>query len=540
MATLITKTVKLSGGDYSSRSAFEAAQQGDLVIADEVRRAEIYNFADTTAVVVDGSTTDATRYMWFQVVAADRHAGKYFDTAKAHLTGSEDGTMVNLNDNYVVWEYDQVQNTHSYGKSFDSTAGVTSGTTVNACICKGYGSGGSRPGIGGNYMLAAVRNCVIYDFGTGIQDWYGVTSVIDNTVIFNCGTGAWRNAGTMTLRNCYVGNCTTEYTGTMTRTTCAHSSSTSYSGSTAEVAFSTANFINVTADSYDMHLTSGSALRDAGTDLSATFNTDIDGETRTGTWDIGADEYVAAGGTVYQVSTGGTISFSGSGIKQTYNILSGALSFAGTVFKLPSKIIFGVLSFLSSSAKRADKVLAGSLSFTGAISTLKVFVKSIAGTLYFGSGSLLKLANKVLSGELMFTGSMLRNSFKILSGALSFNGAVSALKTILKTVSGILSFSSGTITKIVGKAFSGSVSFAGAVMKSTSKVFSGTLSFTGSASKQTYKIIGGVLSFVGSVFVQAGSVAANLSRMVVASMRIRVILAEERLRKIVAAMRMRT
>ena len=221
-------------------------------------------------------------------------------------------------------------------------------------------------------------------------------------------------------------------------------------------------------------------------------------------------------------------------------VIDGALTFASSVTKTTNKILSGVLTFAGSTIKLTSIILSGSLSLAGAVGTLKVFVKSIAGTLSFGSGSLLKLANKALSGELTFTGSMLRNSFKILSGALSFSGAASALKTMLKTVSGTLSFSSGTITKIVGKAFSGSISFAGAVMKSTSKVFSGTLSFIGSASKQTYKIIGGVLSFIGSVFVEAGSAAANLSRMVVASMRIRVILADERLRKIIASMRIRS
>lgn len=46
---------------------------------------------------------------------------------------------------------------------------------------------------------------------------------------------------------------------------------------------------------YDYHLSaSDTAAINAGTDLSSIFTTDIDGVTRTGTWDIGADEYVAA------------------------------------------------------------------------------------------------------------------------------------------------------------------------------------------------------------------------------------------------------
>ena len=68
-----------------------------------------------------------------------------------------------------------------------------------------------------------------------------------------------------------------------------------YDGTPDPVAYSTANFTNVTSGSENLHLAAGSALIDAGTDLSITFTTDIDGETRqTGVnlWDIGADEYI--------------------------------------------------------------------------------------------------------------------------------------------------------------------------------------------------------------------------------------------------------
>ena len=48
-------------------------------------------------------------------------------------------------------------------------------------------------------------------------------------------------------------------------------------------------FTNVTAGSEDLHLKAGAAAIDVGTDLSATFTTDIDGTTRSVPWDIGAD-----------------------------------------------------------------------------------------------------------------------------------------------------------------------------------------------------------------------------------------------------------
>jgi hypothetical protein len=75
------------------------------------------------------------------------------------------------------------------------------------------------------------------------------------------------------------------------------------SGSTAPGANSknAATVTFVDSANLDLHLATGDAgAKDSGTDLSADANYpfafDIDGTTRAGTWDIGADEYVAAGG----------------------------------------------------------------------------------------------------------------------------------------------------------------------------------------------------------------------------------------------------
>ena len=43
MATEIVHTIRASGGDYTTLSAWEAAQQRDLVAADEIAVAECYN-----------------------------------------------------------------------------------------------------------------------------------------------------------------------------------------------------------------------------------------------------------------------------------------------------------------------------------------------------------------------------------------------------------------------------------------------------------------------------------------------------------------
>ena len=68
------------------------------------------------------------------------------------------------------------------------------------------------------------------------------------------------------------------------------------------------SFDFVDAPNGDYHLGDGdTAARDAGTDLSADaaypFDTDIDGDARTGTWDIGADEAGASIPTAPQITS---------------------------------------------------------------------------------------------------------------------------------------------------------------------------------------------------------------------------------------------
>ena len=53
--------------------------------------------------------------------------------------------------------------------------------------------------------------------------------------------------------------------------------------------------MNVSAGSDDFHLVSTDTVAiDNGTDLGSPYDVDIDGVARTGSWDIGADEYVSA------------------------------------------------------------------------------------------------------------------------------------------------------------------------------------------------------------------------------------------------------
>lgn len=303
MPTTITKTVKSSGGDYSSLSAWEAAQQGNLVSLDEVHVGECYAFADTTAFTIDGSTTDATRYMKITVAAGNRHAGSYSTSAYRLEVSGSFAAPITISDDYCQIEWIQVKQTGGTANHYSYILiNNLTGLLINKIIHAGGGAAtspnGACIGVASSAGTGTIRNSVLYKAnGAGIycNNFGGGTLDIQNCTIAGCGTyGIHNNSGTVTAVNCYSGgNTTDDYSGTITKTTCMHSSATVFTGSTASTAHSTANFTNVTAGSQDYHLVSGSALIDAGTDKSATYTDDIDGDTRSGTFDVGADEFVS-------------------------------------------------------------------------------------------------------------------------------------------------------------------------------------------------------------------------------------------------------
>jgi hypothetical protein len=298
MPTVRTVTVKSSGGDYSSLSAAEAAEQGNLVSLDRQLDIACYNFDDTTAVVIDGSTTDSTRYI--RVYAVDSHGGKYGTAAYRNTGGGGFQPAINVADAYTRLVGLQIAPSNT---SFSSGIRVTAGGTnvlIDSCICKITNLSPSNSLGYAEFAVqengCTIRNCV----GTGGSCGLYTTN---DPILQNCtfGNGAAYGIdptyGTPTLTNCYVGNYGNgPYAFGATCTTCAHNSSASQTGSTANISYSTSNFVSTTAGSEDLHLVSGasSTLKTGGTSLSGSFTTDIDGETRSGSWSIGADSIVSA------------------------------------------------------------------------------------------------------------------------------------------------------------------------------------------------------------------------------------------------------
>lgn len=299
MATERLRTIAPSGGDYTTVAAWEAGEQADIVAADEYRVGEISgdwsSGADTTAVTILGWTTDATRYIELRAVGSARHAGKW--TASAHRLECGDASSLLISENFVrvIGLQAKVSSASSTSRQAFSVSAIDaggSGILFAGCLAWGdvsENSGTNTAGfrISDGDATTAIRNCIAWDWvgsggttGAGFV-CAGAVLTLTNCTAYGCRIGYNRATGTCAARNCgSAAHTSGGFSGTISQTT---NSST------------TPTFVDAAND--DFHLASGDTTwRDAGTDYSATFTDDVDGATRAGSWDIGADEY-AAGGT---------------------------------------------------------------------------------------------------------------------------------------------------------------------------------------------------------------------------------------------------
>lgn len=295
-ATEFLRTIKPTGqgGDYTSLSAWEAGAQKDLVSSDEYAVGEIDGDwsagADTTAVTIDGWTTDATRYIEVRTTTAARHTGKWSATkyVRNYIIISEQFTRI-----IGV----QVSTPSNNGLYFL----VGSGTVIS-CICNGGGSSAASGIVMlGNSASATdftVRNSVAYGYngigGTGFAAQNagagGGTVAFDNNTIYSSARGFRNISGvTVTCRNCLSQSTTDGFVGTIGGNNNCSNVASDAPGTSPQ----TGTITFTDAANGDFGLVSGVAIGN-GADLSGTFTDDLAGLTRTVPWDIGARKYVSA------------------------------------------------------------------------------------------------------------------------------------------------------------------------------------------------------------------------------------------------------
>lgn len=195
MTTTVTKTIKASGGDYTSLAAWVAATQGNLVTSDTVQQAEVYAFTDTSPITFSGWTTDATHYIRIYAAAGQGHSG-YFDPTK-QLLSITNAVGIELLDTNIYFEGLQLQLTATNSTALIYDNGYTSGGMVRFtdCLLKGVINGGSGYGAGvrgrsatGNSVVELI-NCVIWGFYNTdypTSSSFGVDNNYSDIRLYNC------------------------------------------------------------------------------------------------------------------------------------------------------------------------------------------------------------------------------------------------------------------------------------------------------------------------------------------------------------------
>ena len=332
MPTIRTRTVKASGGDYTSLSAWEAGEQGDLPTLDEIRQAECYAMVDTTAVTIDGWTTDATRYIRIYAALGCEAGAPYRSSGAYSLEMTNQPGIISIGENYVRIERIQLKVTstgsgsvrciNTLAASISAAVGEiqiigctlvgvlsSTSTTQSSCIFRTI-SGGAIKYIAANNVFydftssaAAQGVCLETAMANGIT---GEMHFLNNTM-YNCFRGVHSASGTNAPSNVrlknngFDSNGVASADGYLAVTGTWHPDSDYNASDLADDAPGpyarnsvSPAFVNESAR--DLHLLpTDTAWKDRGTNLASdsgfAFNDDFDGRVRLDWWDIGADEF---------------------------------------------------------------------------------------------------------------------------------------------------------------------------------------------------------------------------------------------------------
>jgi hypothetical protein len=259
-----------------------------------------WDSADTSAVSVSGYTTGVSNFINIYTTGSARHNGTALSGYKLQANVSGGAAL---------------------------TQSVIGNVTIDGLIITNTSIGNSSSVLNETtrYSSNIYKNNIIVGVNTrnsrGISPSQSSTSIVFNNIIYNFrnttysnGTGmgfpvlSYRvyNAYNNTVYNTWLGVYATTATNniSMGGTTDFNATTQSYNMSSDATASGTGSLTSKTASDQfvsttnDFHLKVGADAIDAGTDLGSPYNVDIDGNTRTAPWDIGADEYVAAGNAV--------------------------------------------------------------------------------------------------------------------------------------------------------------------------------------------------------------------------------------------------
>lgn len=268
---------------------------------------------DVTATTVAGYTTSAVYYIKIYTPTATSEVG----TTQRH-SGNETGgyklittVPLNIDVGHIRLDGLYIQDSDDDGTAIDIDGNVASSDIrISNCVIDGndqYTEGNTRHGIlfdpAGASSVGRVWNTAVYDFGdegrnirTNDADW---TVYCYNIVSVNSGYGFQESNGQLLLKNCVAfGHATAEY-GEIENDGANNAGTANVPGADSiliPTSTATDYFVSAADFHIDTSATHVDSLLNRGTDLSADGNIaitdDIDGDSRSWTFDVGADEFL--------------------------------------------------------------------------------------------------------------------------------------------------------------------------------------------------------------------------------------------------------
>lgn len=290
---------------YNTLQAWEDDREGDLITVGCCEVGVCYNDGPFTApLLADGSTTDSTHFMRLTVADGQRHNG----VASA-------GTRIDAGG---ISGQDVIRATHPFEVEWLEITDFKDGTN------DGIEFGGTTAQSRGEYLLihdfdggvgvrffgpGLIRNSMVYDGDNhGIRAAGSSNVTVHNCTVYAIGTNGVRGnaSSTVDIRNTISVGClsddmdlrgTVAYFGNNMYTTFLSFDPDAYQGGNQSPPADIEDlFVSIFPSAEDLHLEPGG--HDAGNkglDLSGLFTGDIDGATRVGAYDLGADEAIPGG-----------------------------------------------------------------------------------------------------------------------------------------------------------------------------------------------------------------------------------------------------
>lgn len=310
---------------YTSLAAWEAAYgglpNGNLVAQDKIAVARIegtWTQADTTPLNLGGWTTDADHYIRIYTAPEARHHGIPGSGYRLETTGS--GPI------YSSVAHFRIEGLEIHGLSSSTPVYARPGAGIDGDIRLSHNlihGNGSNTGSGVYTYdydgVTRIWNNVIYDVGSpgytaGIQTSRGATYIYNNTIVGIISGFAIRSGGVVIAKNNLTEAPGDDFYGSFYPGSDFNASADDTAPGFHSRRNQTFAFVDRAGD--DFHLAASDAgARNYGRDLTGdpfiTMADDVDGDTRAGGWDIGADEAQTGTDTVppirFDGAPGGTL-----------------------------------------------------------------------------------------------------------------------------------------------------------------------------------------------------------------------------------------